>query len=223
MKYTILSLLVFLSLTCQAQRESKILIKFSPYALCDPFFPTIRVGVEFKLSDKLSWYNEAGIKYLDNSFDKDSSFIKSKGFILKSEIRYYFIRNSKSNFDGFYAGVNGFFKQDHYNTQISYYHKQDSLTKRADAFGVKKKVFGINPIMGYQITFLKKFTFDAYCGLGIRSIDVNSVNQAYNKEIDTITHSADVNIPSIIRENDTYVGNRIAPSITLGFRIGVKI
>ena len=29
----------------------------------EPSFPTIQGGIEFSLSKKISWYNEAGVKY----------------------------------------------------------------------------------------------------------------------------------------------------------------
>jgi hypothetical protein len=45
---------------CQADRY---LIKFSPLALADPYYPSIQAGIEIKLSKKISWYNEIGVKY----------------------------------------------------------------------------------------------------------------------------------------------------------------
>jgi len=52
--------------------------------------PTIQGGVEVKLPHRMSWYTEAGIKYL-NIYKPDTSFIGSGGFKIKTEIRYYLL------------------------------------------------------------------------------------------------------------------------------------
>lgn len=78
MKQSFALLSLVLSLHAHSQKAN-VLIKFSPPALIDIVsFPTIQGGVEFKLSDRLSWYHELGIKYFE-PYKPDTNFIHSYG------------------------------------------------------------------------------------------------------------------------------------------------
>jgi hypothetical protein len=59
---------------CTGQRIS---IKLPVLTLVDEVsFPTIQSGVEFWLSKKISWYNEAGIKYRKSYYEMaDTNFV----------------------------------------------------------------------------------------------------------------------------------------------------
>lgn len=109
MKFIIVLLLFFLFLKSAAQKQN-IRIKFCPAVLIDDIsFSAIQGGLEFKLSDRLTLYNELGIKYRKSYIDNtDTSFIKLSGYKIKTEIRYYLQRMGKSMFDGFYCGANAF-------------------------------------------------------------------------------------------------------------------
>jgi len=204
------------------EKNNKFLIKFCPLALIDAIsFPTIQGGIEFKLSKNITWYNEIGIKYLKSYIDnKDSSFIKSGGFKLKTEIRYYFERENNLSFDGYYFALNAFFIKDHHNSEIGY--RADSATTRIDAFGVRKNVYGVNLVFGQQSTVAKRFLVDLYCGLGIRYRSIRTNNEEYNKATDEIISPIDLNIPSMRLETDANGGNSIVPNLTMGIRICYK-
>jgi hypothetical protein len=51
-------------------------------------FPTIQGGMEYKLSHRVSWYNEIGVEYLQQLHKPDTAFVGTHGFKLKTEIRY---------------------------------------------------------------------------------------------------------------------------------------
>jgi len=197
-------------------------LKFSPSALGDEIsFPTIQAGLEWKLSDKISWYNELGIKYRKSLLeDADSSFLPSRGFKLKTELRYYFKGRHASGLDGWYFGANGFFTRDLHNTSILYRKDKDSATVTGDTFGTKKNVFGINLLMGYQRNISRRFAIDMYWGFGIRFRDIQTTNQEYNEDRDGyLVTPIDVNIPAMRDQTDADGGFSARPNLTLGIRI----
>ncbi len=218
-KITLLVLLAQLCWNCYGQYD-RISIKFCPLAAIDVVgFPTIQAGVEIKFSDRITWYNELGIKYASSYINQtDTSFINASGFKIKSEVRYYFQRRHKTTFNGFYLAANAFFTQDHHNTQISYYHLSDTTTQ-TDVFGVKKIVFGGNALFGYQQTVYKRFMIDVYAGLGLRYRHINTINKQYDKNADAIISGIDFNVPYYVRSIDADGGSSFVPSITAGFRI----
>lgn len=203
------------------EKNNKFLIKFCPLALMDEIsFPTIQGGIEFKLSNNITWYNEIGIKYKNSYIDsKDSGFIKSAGFKLKTEIRYYFERENNLSFDGYYFAANAFFIKDHHNSEIGY--RADSAI-RTDAFGVKKNVYGVNLVFGQQSTIAKRFLVDLYCGLGIRYRSIRTNNEEYNKATDVIIRPIDINIPAMRLGVDANGGNSTVANLTMGIRICYK-
>ena len=223
MKCLFLLLLSFSGLTVFSQTPQTA-IKFSPLCLLDDIsFPTIQSGIEFRLSQKISWYNEIGIKYRNSYIENyvDTSFIKSEGFKLKTELKYHIDKLFGVEVDG-YTGLNFFFTQDHHNTQIDYCHSYDT-TIMTDDFGVKKNVLGCNLIIGKEMVLSKKLNIDLYAGLGIRYVYIATINEQYNKATDFIIRPIDVNIPSIRNQTDANAGNFIAPNLTLGIRICFKL
>ena len=226
MKFTTVIILTLLTLNSNAQKEN-ILIKFCPLALIDDIsFPTIQGGLEFNLSKKITWYNEVGIKYrksfIDN--DVDTNFIKSSGFKLKTEIRYYFQNRSKFSFEGSYLAANIFYTKDNHNNQIDYFHNGDTTKMLTDAFGVKKNVLGLNFIFGHQQKLNKRFLIDAYCGFGIRYRNISTINEEYSKTKDvSANQSTDPNIRIMRLNVDAETGNNIVPNLTLGLRLTYRL
>ncbi len=103
--------LVF-SIHCIGQ-NAKTKLEFCPLCLIDEFsFPTIQAGLEFQLTKKLSLYNEIGIKYRKGYYETaDTNFIGSKGFKIKTEVRYY-ISTPEEYSKKTYVAVNGFYNKD---------------------------------------------------------------------------------------------------------------
>jgi len=211
----------------QAQSE-KVSIKFAPLALADEVsMPTIQGGIDVKLSNRISWYNEIGIKYRKCINElSDTPFVESRGYKLKTEIRYHLTGLTTGKFKepvpGFYLGGNAYFINDYHNTKVGYFAAKDSSTTKLDAFGVHKKVFGMNLLVGYQHSIYKNFLIDFYAGLGVRMRMVSTVNKEFNKDIDSLYQPVDFGVLSIRDYVDAAGGNSFVPSITGGFRLCYK-
>ena len=219
-------------------QTNKVLIKLSPLPLIDEAsFPTVQVGVEFMLSHKVSWYNEVGIKYRKSYYDySDTNFLASKGFKIKSEMRYYFRQNS-STFSGRYVAANAFYIYDAHNAVTSYFYQKDSLMEKVDNFGVRKNVFGINLLYGFQRSLSERFLFELFAGVGIRFRTVHTINKEYDKNRDNISgNPVDVTISGVRNEIDTnnssgFISTNsnangsdpVTPNITFGIRFSYKL
>ncbi len=178
--------------------------------------------MEFRLTKKLSWYNELGIKYRQSYYeqvDRDTNFIKSKGLKIKTEFRYYFRSIDKNKFTGRYVALNGFFINDHHNIEIDYYYQGDSSILRKDAFGVKKKVFGINLIVGRQKPLTNRLALDLYCGLGIRLRNIVTVNKEFERYRDGLRGPIDVNVYFTKQIVEAGAAHSAGLNISLGLRL----
>lgn len=220
MKPAISLLLVIICFNCSAQTE-RSLLKFCPLALIDDgSFPTIQAGIEFKLSGRITLYNEAGIKYRNRYFDtQDSVIAGSGGFKVKTEIRYYLKKRRQSLFDDYYYAANIFYNQDQHSTTIFYYGKNDSTVRLTDEFGVKKKVWGINIVYGHQKTWGKRWLTDLYAGLGFRYRTILTANKEYNKVVDRLVGYRHPNLPDISQQIEADEKNGSLPNVTMGIRI----
>ena len=223
---TLLSVIIFCSLSiCVHAQTDRVSIKFAPLALIDEVsMPTIQGGVEFKLSKHFSWYNEVGIKYRKCVNEtSDTPFVASDGYKIKSELRYYFSDTKSGLFKepvgGFYVGGNLFFINDNHNTKITYYPNKDSSNPKQDAFGVHKKVLGLNLIGGFQHSVYKNFLIDVYAGIGVRMRMVTNENKEFNKDHDSLEQPIDFAVLSIRDYVDAAGGNSVVPSITAGVRL----
>ncbi|MBV4358399.1 DUF3575 domain-containing protein [Pinibacter aurantiacus] len=217
MKYIQIVLCLILSTSAFSQKP--IQLKFCPLALVDDVsFPTIQAGVEYRLSNTMSWYNELGVKYRESYINKtDTTFINPRGFKLKTELRYYFPATKQRRLKNAYLAVNAFYTNDHHNTQVEYV--VDSLKEATDVFAVKKNVLGLNLVFGQQKMLSRRFGWDFYCGVGFRYRMIKTENQEFNKDYYSIITPVDVNIPSLKEEIDANGGNTFAPNITAGIRL----
>jgi len=219
MKYILIALCLVLSTSAFSQ-PPQVQLKFCPLALVDDVsFPTIQAGVEYRLSNTMSWYNELGVKYRESYMNKtDTTFINPRGFKLKTELRYYFPATSRRKLKNVYLAVNAFYTNDHHNTEVEFVN--DSLNVETDVFAVKKNVLGLNLVIGSQRKMLsKRVGWDFYCGFGFRYRMIKTENQEFNKDYYSIATPVDVNIPSIKNEIDANGGNTFAANITGGIRL----
>jgi hypothetical protein len=206
--------LLFFAINCQSQNVS---LKFSFLSLVDePSFPTIQSGIEFKLSKKIGWYNEVGIKYHKSYFEMaDTNFTNSRGFKLKTEIRYYFTTN-----DEIYIGCNGFYTKDFHNAEALYYYSNDSSMLMVDNFAAEKKVWGLNLIIGKEYPKWKRIYCDLYAGLGIRFISIDQSNMEVDHKRDVLQYgSHHPNIPDNRIWMDVKGGRSVLPNFSMGVRI----
>jgi hypothetical protein len=222
-----LSIILFGLLTINVYSQTeKILIKFCPLALVDINIPTVQAGLELKISKKITWYNEFGIRYRKGLIESyaDTSFIASSGYKIKSEIRYYFKNKQAFTFNGPYFAANIFFIKDRHNREIPYL-RNNVPPVMTDDFGVKKSVSGFNLVFGYQkrLPIPKKFFIEFYGGFGIRLTNNNTIGEQYNKSTDTILDAQGPKISQFGESGDANKGFSISPNFTLGFRISFKL
>ena len=204
------------AVSCLSQNIS---IKLPLLSLVDEVsFPTIQSGIEFGVSKKISWYNEAGIKYRKSYYEMaDTSFVVSRGFKVKSEIRYY----SKSK--NVYVAVNGFYTKDYHNTEAGYYYAGDSSDYRIDNFSVKKIVKGFNFIAGKSYLAWGQFFFDLYAGIGVRFVFIRQNNIEVDHKKDILRRSPDLNIPDNRVWTDVRGGKYVLPNFSLGIRLAYSL
>jgi len=103
---------------------------------------------------------------------------------------------------------------------------------RVDNFGVKRNIFGINILYGYQRSFSRRFLFDIFGGIGLRLRSISTKNKEYDQDRDELSQSVDITIASMRDKIDANNGtfgfqntsrDRISPGITLGFRLCYKL
>ena len=179
-------------------------------------FPTIQSGIEFKLSKKISWYNEAGIKYRKSYYEMaDTNFVASRGYKLKSEIRYYPQKNNHN----VYIAINCFYTKDLHNTAAGYYYTGDSSDYRIDNFSAKKVVRSFNFIAGKLYPARGRFNVEVYSGIGVRFVSIEHENIEVENKRDILRSSPDLNIPDNRIWMDVKGGRFILPNFSLGVRL----
>lgn len=205
-------------------QNTKPIIAFCPLCLVDEAsYPTIQTGIEFYLSQRLSLYNEIGIKYRKGYYETaDTNFLGSKGFKIKTELRYN-INSTKRHFKNIYIAINIFYNRDFHNTEIGYYYQRDGLKYWNDNFGVKKSVAGSNLLIGWKKAIWRKFLFDGYAGFGVRFIDISVVNKEFDKNRDDLQEPIDVTIVGIRNRVDANEGVGNIGNLTLGIRLCYKL
>jgi hypothetical protein len=218
----------FLSMNLCAQKNS-VIVKFCPLALFDVnSFPTIQGGVEFKLSKKISWYNEFGIQYfVPPNQQPDTSFLSPHGYKIKTELRYY-VRNKNNEYRRkpvreFYFAANAFFTHQTYNTVISYVSPTDSLQSNKDGFGVKKDVWGIDLVGGFQRSFGKKFSLDIYAGPGVRFRYSSTVGQQFVYGSNILITKIDFDVNGDREQAEVKGGFSAVPNFSWGIRICYRL
>ena len=221
---TILFFLPILLMFNSFAQNKKPIIEFCPLCLVDDAsYPTIQAGIEFYLSERLRLYSEIGIKYRKGEYETvDTNFLNSKGFKLKTELRYLVETNNRV-FKNLYIAVNAFYNNEFHNTEIGYYYQHDSSTLRIDNFGVKKKVFGINLLIGWKKTIWKRFSFDGYVGLGGRFLKISTVNKEADINRDDLDLEKELTIAGVRIKDDFDEGNNFSRNLTLGIRLCYKL
>ena len=214
--FTCLLLLLSLSAFTQNKRPQ---IEFCPLCLIDELtFPTIQGGFEFRLTEKFGWYNEIGLKYRKGYYeDADTSFIGSKGFKVKSEIRYYI--HTKQPAKNAYIAINGFYNNDTHNAAIEYYHNNDSTKSLVDNFGVKKSVAGANLLIGTKKKLGNKFALDLYAGLGVRFVNIAATHKEFDKKSDQLRLPIDVTVAGTRARVDATGKTDNIGNLALGIRL----
>jgi hypothetical protein len=227
------SVMVAVSLTASCQRS--IALKFSPLALIgDLSFPTIQAGTEYHFSKRCSWYNEFGIKYRRSVYDTgwDTLMAPSKGFKLKTELRYYLnkplvssLRKKKlsGNSPASYLAFNCFYTSDHRSNGVVYYYRRDSTQQQTDVFAASKKIYGFNFIIGKERTWGDHFGLDLYVGGGARFRMLNTSHQEFNPDLDRWITPVDLNIPTLVTQSEVNQRHDLTGNFSFGIRICYRL
>ena len=207
MKTTILLILLLSTNILVGQNDNdkdKVCIKIAPLALLDIYSGmSPRIGIEYKLKDNYSLYNEIGT-YVPNV----NGMSNNKGYLAKLEFKAYL--NKEKYALGSYISAELFYKHQSYGTYDSIsvsqikYLKNYSVGKNVTCFTIKVGVLG-------QLD--NGIIFEPFIGLGLRHRDISS----------TLTGEENNNIQQAgsPRTNDS--SNRAGIFNVLNFDMGVKI
>lgn len=197
--------------------KSSWIIKWNITAMGDIFtFPTVELGVEKKITDFFSVYLEAGYQFYGME-RTDTVFVEPKGYRVNIECRYYlsklFSKNPKGNLNGFYIGIQGFYRKNQYNSFVEYSNTTNAYNE--DEFGVYKTNVGGNLIGGYQKTVFHRFTFEAYTGIGGMNKIIKNTDRQYE---DGLILGTDL-VP-LFESLHLSESSGVKVSMIIGFRIG---
>lgn len=210
-----------------AQRD-KFALSFCPLAAADYVsFPTIQAGFEYKLTPRIAWYNEFGVEYAKGGYDRDTTIVHPHGIKAKTELRWYFEEHSGRKWKyetKHYLAANVFFTHDLHNTSFTYLQNRDTGRSKVDVIGVRKSVLGLNIVYGAQEPLSKRWSLDAYLGLGVRFRWITNSHMEYNSKTDYLPKPIDVpNIGAMRIDGDTRGGYFALPNVSIGVRIVYRL
>ena len=187
--------------------DSKVCLKFAPMSLLDGYHgASIRIGIEYKLKNALSLYNEIGT-FVPNSFGKKNN----QGALTKIELKRYLNKTNETS--GEYFSVESFIFYQSYNIDDTINLKP----KYARNFNVYKGVSCLTFKFGELTSFKCGLTIDAFAGLGIRfKSSHNSLNDEENNNIVSVGDYGD-NI------SEEKAGKFVWPKIDLGVKVGWRL
>jgi hypothetical protein len=214
-----------------AQRDSIINmdVKLNFLSPIDVFnFPTIDLSLERRITKNFSITTEAGIA--PYRFNKpDTSFVKSSGYKLSTELRLYrpfkspaVKRSMNSSLTGFYLGAKLFYRQEQYNSAVEFTKSGADTTVYIDNYWTRKKATGVDLTIGYQWKPFQRIVADGFVGIGMlqRTIIRNELSYS-EKEGDVI--SASSRSDSFFAAKDLREKNGAGLSLSFGLRFGFVI
>ncbi|MFI5221332.1 MAG: DUF3575 domain-containing protein [Bacteroidia bacterium] len=223
-------LLLFLSISTSVFAQTKEnknnwIIKGNVTSLIDIFtFPTVQLSIEKKISAYFSLTAEAGLQLYDVRH-ADTNYLNSQGFKVNVECRFYFSSfyhpELTGKTEGFYLGLQPFYRQNQYTAGISYHTKLDSVNWQKDELGVKNTTFGLNCLLGYQEPLSNRLVLDMYVGFGIMKRIVTNTDRQFNRDSGDYLAGTDL-VPLFESLNLSESSGR-SGNFLLGFRIGYKL
>ncbi len=188
--------------------NSRFCIKVAPLSMLNGYSgQSIRAGIEYKLKDNWSLYNEVGYFVLT-----------TQGALMKVELKHYLTSTNRNI--GNYVSCELYYKYQQYQTtdsigkidlstsQYTKYEKNYSVNKHVECFTIK---YGNMSVYKFGIVI------DAFVGLGIRI--KQGVNTLTKDENDHIMHSTDYG-PNVITNR---AGFKVFPNFDAGVKIGYRI
>jgi hypothetical protein len=188
--------------------DSRICVKIAPLSLLGIYVgPSIRAGVEYRVKENWSIYNELGC-----------FFKYTQGALAKIEIKHYLTFSNRNV--GNYVSAELYYKYQQYqatdtiakinqaNLQITRYEKNYSVTKHVECLTIK---YGVMNVCKFGIVI------DAFVGLGVRL--KQGSNTLTDDENQNIKHSSDYG-PNVITNQ---AGFKVYPNFDAGVKIGYRI
>jgi len=180
--------------------DSKLCIKIAPLSMLNAFNGySPRVGIEYRIKDYWSIYNEAGF------------FLYRGGVLTKFEIKNY-LEDYKNV--GNYVSAELFYKYQSWGDWDSVH--VDGKTYRKD-FTISKHVECLTIKYGNMKVYAFGIVVDVFAGLGIRFKQAK--NTLTYEENMNIQHSSDYGPNVFVNEGR----NRIYPNFDFGIKIGYRI
>jgi len=214
-------------LFAQEAKENKWILKLNASQLADDFsFPTVMVAAERMINPYFSVSAEAGIQVYDTS-KIDSTMINSSGFKANFEGRFYFSkffnRSATPKRNQQFITIQFFQRKNQTTDILRYYPSSDDLNNEllTDYFGVKKRVLGVNLIMGNQISILKskKVILEPYFGIGYMNRKIENTDLQF----DEAKHEVQLGNHDFFRNRSLEKGSGDFLNLLIGFRIGYKL
>jgi hypothetical protein len=215
-----LLLLIFLIGICPAIHSQEYPFKLytSPLLAVDFISrPMISLGGEYVISDKWGIAAEFGLKY-KNNYEHDTTWIKSKGYTYRFELKYYDIHKFKKSNLRNYISLEYRYIKDNHTESFDYDIDSLSVEHTTDYYGALENIFIGNIKYGLIIRLGKRFYTDVYCGLGIRYRDIKNTHREYNTDLG---HE-----PAYVDNLFTGYGlddnAGLKPNFSLGFKFGIR-
>lgn len=155
--------------------DNKLCIKIAPLAIFDIYGGmSPRIGVEYKLKNNFSLYNEIGT-YIPNANGMSNNY----GILTKFEFKAYLNKSKRTS--GSYISAELFYKQQSYYTYDSIYN---SVNYNLKDYFVSKKVGCITIKYGFLQVYKFNLIIDGFVGLGIRyKVAESSLTKEENNNI----------------------------------------
>ena len=187
--------------------NSRVCVKIVPLSNLGIYVgPSFRAGVEYKIKNSISFYNEFGWFY-----------VYGQGGLTKFEIKKY-LNNSNLNV-GDYFSAELFYKYQQFNTSdtIGFITSSKTTTSYYKDYSVSKNVECLTIKYGNMTVYKYGFVVDLFVGLGVR------LKQAYNTlttdENNHIEHSSDYGPNVFVNE----AGFKVYPNFDIGIKVGYNI
>jgi hypothetical protein len=230
--------------TSKEYKKGDVELYVSPIAVIEPR-PTIYLGAEYFIKDRFSISTDVGYMVnltgteLNTEINSVSSGQENQinqtilnssraNYVIKSEFRWY--RKYSSPKDAAYYGIRLMWRNVNYlkNQRTNEEYFFSTLTNNWTAIGeenisiyrVRRRSVGVQFLIGWKETVLKKITANWYIGVGVRYISNLPTKKAFDPFEDFDSSLDELNL-DFLRFNKQY--KLVTMDFALGMRFGGKI
>ncbi len=185
MKKLLLILFIFnvLALHSQNSDSVKLIARFAPLSVLDPYRTTIQLGTELILNETFAYSVDFGIPvnlyFQDNQSVTDRTYFK-----LRTEFKYYFFSSSE-RFTKSYFGFEALYVPDKF-TRFNDWYEVGEYSVQYEYAKINKFALGAILKVGYEKIFANNFVFDFNVAAGYKYRQHNIL--AYNTTISEMSH-----------------------------------